>query len=126
MPSCTCGRRGTHAPSCPVNRPVIPNRPIGFVWLWRMAHAAAYRTLGNNMKTNWKVNPLWVGLAVAAAGTAIAIEGTIFRSVPIAITGIAIAMMAPAAWVLWAVAGMFLSLRGRLWRQRPPQPTRKI
>ena len=78
------------------------------------------------MKTNWKVNPLWVGLAVAAAGTAIAIEGTLFRSVPIAITGIATAMAAPAAWVLWAVGGMFLSLRARLRRQRPPQPTRKI
>ena len=78
------------------------------------------------MKTNWKVNPLWVGLAVAAAGTAIAIEGTLWSSVPIAITGIAIAMAAPAAWVLWAVGGMFLSLWTRLRRQHPPQPTRKI
>ena len=31
MPSCTCGRRGTHAPSCPVNQPVMPNRPATYV-----------------------------------------------------------------------------------------------
>ena len=37
-------------------------------------------------------------------------------SVPATITGIAIAMAAPAAWVLWAAAGMFLSLRARLRR----------
>ena len=71
-------------------------------------------------KTKWKVNPLWVGLAVVAAGTAIAIEGTLWRSVPAVIIGTAMAMAAPVAWVLWAVAGMFLSLRTRLQRQRPP------
>ena len=75
------------------------------------------------MKKNWKANPLWVvwvGLAVAAAGTAIAIEGTLWRSVPIAITGIAMAMATPAAWVLCAVAGMLVSVRTRLKRQSPP------
>jgi hypothetical protein len=71
-------------------------------------------------KTKWKVNPLWVGLSIAAAGTAIAIEGALWNSAPIATTGIAIAMAAPAAWVLWAIAGMFLSLRARLRLQHPP------
>ena len=72
------------------------------------------------MKTKWKVDPLWVGLSLVAVGTGIAIEGVLWSSVPIAITGIAIAMAAPAAWVLWAVAGMFLSLRTRLPRRGPP------
>ena len=31
MPSCTCGRRGTHAPSCPVNQPVTSNHPSIYV-----------------------------------------------------------------------------------------------
>ena len=31
MPSCTCGRRGTHASWCPVNQATIPNRPIVFI-----------------------------------------------------------------------------------------------
>ena len=31
MPLCTCGRRGTHAPSCPVNRPTTSNRPAIYV-----------------------------------------------------------------------------------------------
>ena len=77
------------------------------------------------MKMHWKVNPLWVGAFVAAAGAAITIEGALRLSVPIAIAGIAIAgiaitMAIPAAWVLWAVAGMFLDLRAHLRRQRPP------
>ena len=42
------------------------------------------------MKLNWKVNPLWVGLALAAAGAGITIEGALRLSVPIAIAGIAI------------------------------------
>ena len=58
------------------------------------------------MKTTWKVNPLWVGLAVAAAGAAVAIEGALRFSVPIAITGIAMTIAAPAAWVLWSITGI--------------------
>ena len=77
-------------------------------------------------KTKWKVDPLWVGVFVAATGTAITIEGVLRFSVPVTIIGAAIAMAAPVAWVLWAVAGMFLSLWTRLRRQHPPQPTRKI
>ena len=72
------------------------------------------------MKTKWKVDPLWVSVFVAAAGTGIAIEGVLRFSVPVFIIGTAIAMAAPAAWVLWAVAGMFLSLRAQLRRQHPP------
>ena len=71
------------------------------------------------MKMNWKVNPLWVGLTLAAAGSGITIEGALRLSVPIAIAGITIVMAIPAAWVLWAVAGMFLDLRAHLRRQRP-------
>ena len=72
------------------------------------------------MKTKWKVDPLWAGVFVAAAGTGITIEGVLRFSMPAVIIGTAIALAAPAAWVLWAVAAMFLSLRARLWRQRPP------
>ena len=72
------------------------------------------------MKTKWKVDPLWVGVFVAAAGTGITIEGVLRFSMPAVIIGTAIAMAAPAAWVLWAIAGMFLSLRKRLRRQCPP------
>ena len=70
--------------------------------------------------TKWKVAPLWVGVFVAAAGAAITIEGALRFSVPIAIAGIAIVMATPAAWILWAVAGMFLELRAHLRRQRTP------
>ena len=66
------------------------------------------------------VNILWVGLLIVAAGAAIAIEGTLRGLVPVGITGIAITMAAPAAWGLWAVVGMFLSLRAWLRRQRTP------
>ena len=72
------------------------------------------------MKMNWKVNPLWVGLTLAATGAGITIEGALRLSVPIAIAGIAIVMATPAAWILWAVAGMFLELRAHLRRQRTP------
>ena len=72
------------------------------------------------MKTKWKVDPLWDGLTAAAAGTAITIEGFLRLSVPVTIIGTAIAMAVPVAWVLWAVAGMFLSLRAQLRRQHPP------
>ena len=66
------------------------------------------------MKTGWNVGLLWVGLAVAAAGAATTIQGALMLSAPIAITGIAITLSAPAAWVLWAIAGMLISLRTRL------------
>ena len=69
---------------------------------------------------HWKVKPLWVGLFVAAAGSAITIEGVLRLSVPIGITGIAITLAAPAAWVLWAIVGMFLSLWTGRQRQRRP------
>ena len=72
------------------------------------------------MKMNWKVKPIWVGVAAAAAGTAITIEGILRFSAPVTIIGTAIAMAAPAAWVLWAISGMFLSLRAQLRRQHPP------
>ena len=39
---------------------------------------------------------------------------------PAVIIGAAIAMAAPAVWVLWAVAGVFLDLRAHLRRQRTP------
>ena len=57
------------------------------------------------METNWQVNPIGVGLSVAAAGSAIALEGALMLSVPVAIAGMAVTMAAPAAWVLWAMAG---------------------
>ena len=52
------------------------------------------------MKTDWQVGLLWVGLALAAAGAATTIQGALMLSVPIALTGIAITLSAPAAWVL--------------------------
>ena len=66
------------------------------------------------MKTKRKVDPVWVGLAVASVGTVITIEGVLWFSVPVAISGIAVVMAVPASWVLWTVAGMFLSLRARM------------
>ena len=57
---------------------------------------------------------------MAATGAGITIEGALRLSVPIAIAGIAIVMAIPAAWVLWAVAGMFLELRAHLRRQHTP------
>ena len=72
------------------------------------------------MKTTWKVDPLWAGLAVAAVGAAVAIEGALRFSVPIAITGVAMTLAAPAAWVLWATTGMLVSVWTCLKRRSLP------
>ena len=71
------------------------------------------------MQRSRKGNPLGVGLTVVDVGTTTAIEGSLMLSVPVTITGRAISIAAPAAWVLWAIAGLFLSLGTRL--RRPPQ-----
>ena len=71
---------------------------------------------------SWRrVGPLWVGLAVVSVGAGMAVQRVIMLSVPVAVAGIAVALVAPAGWVLWTVAGMFRSLRVRMGRRRPPE-----
>jgi Zn-dependent protease len=94
----------------------------GSVCLWRMPHPGAIQAESSDMATKESRKIKLVGgclAVVTIVGTATTIEGVVMRSPPIAITGLVMSIAAPAAWVLWAMVEMLVSLRKRLGR-RPP------